>query len=96
MEGCAEQWESIANQQREELEAVKAECDRLLEQVGLARPLSELAAGLLPNLDELRDRTLNSLKLGKQAPGYKAAAKALDRFIQDLNHDQNNQADGRQ
>lgn len=38
----------------------------------------------LPDLDELRDRILASLKLGKQAPGYKSAQKALDKFIEGL------------
>lgn len=32
----------------------------------------------------IRDKALHSLKLGKQAPGYKIAVKALDRFIADL------------
>jgi hypothetical protein len=76
------------------LEALKGECDRLkqgsdrlLEQVALARQ-QDRAAVLLPDLDELRDRALASLKLGKQATGYKAATKALDRFIQDLRETQ--------
>lgn len=29
----------------------------------------------------IRDKVLTSLKLGRQAPGYKSAVKALDRFI---------------
>lgn len=37
-------------------------------------------------LIELRDRVLGELKLGRQAPGYKAAAKALDSFIFALTH----------
>lgn len=32
----------------------------------------------------IRDQVLNNLKLGKQAPGYKSAVKALDRFIAEL------------
>lgn len=32
----------------------------------------------------IRDKVLNSLKLGKQAPGYKSAVKALDRFIAEI------------
>ncbi|MCL1475697.1 hypothetical protein [Argonema antarcticum] len=36
-------------------------------------------------LEEIRDRTLASLRLGKQAPGYKAAKLALDKFIEELN-----------
>lgn len=36
-------------------------------------------------LQEIRDCTLASLKLGKQAPGYKAAKQVLDKFIESLN-----------
>ncbi len=32
----------------------------------------------------IRDKVLTGLKLGKQAPGYKSAVKALDRFIAEL------------
>jgi hypothetical protein len=39
---------------------------------------------LLAELEILRDRVLLELKLGKQAPGYKAAQKALNRFIAEL------------
>ncbi len=35
-------------------------------------------------LEILRDRLLSELKLGKQAPGYKTAHKALNRFISEL------------
>ncbi len=38
----------------------------------------------LPDLEAMRNRILKDLKLGKQAPGYRAAAKALDRFISEL------------
>lgn len=38
----------------------------------------------LPDLEAMRDRILKDLKLGRQAPGYKAAVKALDRFIDEL------------
>ncbi len=36
------------------------------------------------DLEALRDRILANLKLGKQAPGYKASYKALDLFIAEL------------
>jgi type IV secretory pathway VirB10-like protein len=32
----------------------------------------------------IRDKVLTGLKLGKQAPGYKSAVKALDRFIAEM------------
>lgn len=35
-------------------------------------------------LEILRDRVMSELKLGKQAPGYKTAQKALNRFITEL------------
>lgn len=37
-------------------------------------------------LETLRDQVLLQLKLGKQAPGYKAALKALNHFIAELTH----------
>ncbi|MFB2767694.1 hypothetical protein ACE1AT_00010 [Pelatocladus sp. BLCC-F211] len=36
-------------------------------------------------LESLRNQVLLDLKLGKQSPGYKAALKALNRFIAVLN-----------
>lgn len=47
----------------------------------------ERAAIALPqvaDLETLRERILVDLKLGKQAPGYKTAHKALRRFIAEL------------
>lgn len=38
----------------------------------------------LEALEALRDRIFSELKLGKQAPGYKAAQKALNGFIAEL------------
>jgi chromosome segregation ATPase len=34
-----------------------------------------------PPLEEMRDRVLRELRLGRQAPGYKSAVKALNLFI---------------
>lgn len=36
-------------------------------------------------LQEIRDRTLASLKLGKQSSSYKTVRQVLDRFIEKLN-----------
>ena len=36
----------------------------------------------LPDLEAVRERVLSSLKLGKQAPGYKKALSALNKFIE--------------
>lgn len=47
----------------------------------------QTSTALLPQLEALealRDRILLELKLGKQATGYKAALKALNRFIAEL------------
>ena len=37
-----------------------------------------------PDLPAIRERVLAGLKLGRQAPGYKAAAKALSEFMREL------------
>ena len=42
------------------------------------------ALSQMADLEALRERILLDLKLGKQAPGYKAAQKALNRFIAEL------------
>jgi hypothetical protein len=50
-------------------------------------PVRQQAVTALPQiaaLEALRDHILLDLKLGKQAPGYKAAQKALNRFIAEL------------
>ena len=38
----------------------------------------------IADIEALRERVLFDLKLGKQAPGYKAAQKALNRLITEL------------
>ncbi|MEM6401187.1 MAG: hypothetical protein AAF757_13285 [Cyanobacteria bacterium P01_D01_bin.116] len=38
-----------------------------------------------PDLQVLSERVLAQLHLGKQAPGYKSAKKALSNFITELN-----------
>lgn len=40
-----------------------------------------------PDYQGIRDRYLSKLKLGKQAPSYKAAAKALDYLISQVKID---------
>ena len=50
-------------------------------------PVRQQAVTALPqmaDLEALRERILLDLKLGKQVPGYKAAQKALNRFIAEL------------
>ncbi len=53
------------------------------------RLAAELAASLAnqsqqPDVEAIRDRVLASLKLGRQAPGYKIAMKVLNDFISRL------------
>ncbi len=48
--------------------------------------MERLAVGFpqRPELEALRDHILKQLRLGRQAPGYKAAQKALEHFIVEL------------
>jgi hypothetical protein len=64
-----------ANQLKSELEQMRQERDRSQELT--ATQANQMQA----NLGELRDRALAELKLGKQAPGYKSAVKALNLLI---------------
>jgi predicted DNA-binding ribbon-helix-helix protein len=69
----------LANKQQEqELEALKKEIGNLTQE---NQVLSKL---MFRNLESIRDAVLFGLKIGKQAPGYKAAQKALNRFIDEL------------
>lgn len=69
----------------EEIKRLKAEVQRLSEENALLVERHRVNF-LAPSLEELRERVLSSLKLGKQAPGYKAAQKVLERFITELNY----------
>ena len=76
--------EAIAqnSQLRQQLQEVQQQRDDAishLSQVENAQPSQQLEA-----LSVLRDRILASLKLGKQAPGYKVARKVLDQFIREV------------
>jgi hypothetical protein len=53
---------------------------------GGAQPIAKQSVRLptVRELEILRDHVLSELKLGKQAPGYKTAQKALNRFISEL------------
>ena len=55
----------------------RQENTEVMERVAIALPQ-------MADLVGLRERILVDLKLGKQAPGYKAAQKALHRFIAGL------------
>lgn len=58
--------------------------DRLQAEV---EKLKQQAPAQPEDLEAIRDRILADLKLGKQAPQYKAAAKALDQFIKEIKSD---------
>jgi predicted nuclease with TOPRIM domain len=60
-------------QMREQLAALKGENAELRSQSKQQQDL--------PDLEQKRDRFLNSLRLGKQAPEYRRSKKALDGFI---------------
>ena len=64
---------------REQLKQAQKEHEKLANEIDSLRDQSQ--SHQLPALEVLRERVLSSLKLGKQAPGYKAAVKALDLFI---------------
>lgn len=75
----------INTRSEEEIKRLKTEVQRLSEENALLVERSQ-ENFLAPSLEELRERVLSSLKLGKQAPGYKAAQKALECFITKLNY----------
>jgi len=72
--------------QEEEVERLKAEIQALSQENVLRVGRATIALPQILDLEALRDRVLFDLKLGKQAPGYKAAQKALNRFIAELTH----------
>jgi hypothetical protein len=57
------------------------ELDQISE---ISSPKQSVGLPTVRELKILRDRVLSELKLGKQAPGYKNAQKALNRFITEL------------
>ncbi|MDV2997304.1 MAG: hypothetical protein N4J56_007009 [Chroococcidiopsis sp. SAG 2025] len=67
--------------QNEEIERLKAEIHDLSQENVQRVKRATIVLPQIPDLEAKRDRVLLDLKLGKQAPGYKAAQKALNRFI---------------
>ena len=67
----------------EEIERLTVEVAQLrAENAQLVEQLTRKPTQVKEDLGALRERVLMSLKLGKQAPGYKTASSALDQFIQ--------------
>lgn len=85
--------QSQSNSVYEEIEALKAEAEQLRSQLAaLEQENDKLTSDLVlnPKSQELsdyeaaRDRALAKLKLGRQAPEYKRAKKAMDLLLDEL------------
>lgn len=70
---------------QEEIEVLLAEIQNLSQKNAALMQRTAIAFSQI-ELELLRDRILLDLKLGKQAPGYKAVQKALNRFIAELTY----------
>jgi hypothetical protein len=70
----------------EEIEVLIAEIQNLSQKNTVLSEQTAIAFSQTVELELLRDRILFDLKLGKQAPGYKAVQKALNRFIAELTY----------
>lgn len=68
--------------QEEEIERLIAEVAHLREENAKLVERARVQLPQLNNLEAVRERVLYSLKLGKQAPGYKTAKLALNQFIE--------------
>lgn len=73
-------------QQEEEVGRLLAEVQFLRQENALLIERATIALPQVAELEALRARVLSNLKLGKQAPGYKATQKVLNRFIVELTH----------
>jgi len=69
---------------KEETERLKAEVQHLHQEKALLVERLALSFPQRANLEALRHQVLKELSLGKQAPGYKTAQKALEHFIVEL------------
>lgn len=69
---------------RSQLEDMAASSAEWYEKASLCNQQLQNSRALLPDLDAVRDRILQSLKLGKQAPEYKRTKAILERFIHEL------------
>lgn len=80
--GKGEQTEPSNTWKREEIKRLLTEVAHLhSENAQLAERMAAQPT-LLSGLEAFRDRVLKSLKLGKQASGYKTAKSALNQFIE--------------
>ncbi len=74
-----------AEQQLLDTEVLIAEIQNLTQKNAALMERTAIAFSQV-ELELLRDRILSELKLGKQAPGYKAIQKALNHFITELTY----------
>jgi hypothetical protein len=70
--------QSCHTRYEEEIEILKAEIRNLSQENAALMEQAKITFPQVVDLEALRDRILFDLKLGKQAPGYKAAQKALN------------------
>lgn len=68
----------------QQLEELNRENSELKTQLNQLQSQLQKESEQRPDYQVMRDQVLSSLKLGKQATGYKTAAKLLDRFIEEL------------
>jgi hypothetical protein len=62
-----------------EIQQLRQERDRIAQELAACQASQPQPQPV--DLEAIRDRVLAELKLGKQAPGYKGAVKALNRLI---------------
>lgn len=72
-----------SNDVYDEIEALKLEVEVLRSQLEKSCQQEKSYAGM-PDMDATRDRILQNLKLGKQAPEYKRTKSLLNKFIAEL------------
>lgn len=73
-----------ADHPSQKLEELTRENEKLKDQLSQLQSQLQTESEKHQDYQVLRDKVLSSLKLGKQAPGYKSAIKALDRFIAEM------------
>jgi hypothetical protein len=77
--------EALPSITRDEMERLRAEVQNIQSYNSVLKERSAINfVHDIVDFEAIRDRILFELKLGRQASGYKAAQKALNRFIQEI------------
>lgn len=76
-----EELDQPSNTRQEEIEWLLAQVAHLREENAFLLEQVTGKQSLLSELEAARERVLSSLKLGKQAPGYKRAKSVINQFI---------------